>query len=227
MKHNRAQQTMVRARESGKDPNVKGTFKLSPTGRALFNLSSHIPWPLHHLSLSSSISIFSSSRRPSRRPSHGGLRGSCDQSLLRRSAVEESPRPRRLQSREPGGRDSAFRFLSRLESDLPEFLFFVSIIQSLELREKVNYPFLVDSLQCRMESERRKRLREGSQLLIRGFDSISSCLSHLSSTLTTTRQVNYEYCVSGRNRSSDGNATIFPIFFTFSGVKFLTYLYVI
>ncbi|CAL9130387.1 unnamed protein product, partial [Musa acuminata var. zebrina] len=44
------------------------------------------------------------------------------------------------------------------------------------------------SSRCRMESERRKRLREGSQLLIRGFDSISSCLSHLSSTLTTTRQ---------------------------------------
>ncbi|XP_042394888.1 uncharacterized protein LOC121985465 isoform X2 [Zingiber officinale] len=41
---------------------------------------------------------------------------------------------------------------------------------------------------CKMESECGKRLREGSELLMRGFDSVSSSLTHLSSTLNSTRQ---------------------------------------
>ncbi|CAL9067859.1 unnamed protein product, partial [Musa banksii] len=79
----------------------------------------------------------------------------------------------------PSSDDRLWRSLRDLVDSNPE---------NLPLPLAVKYPFLVDSLQCRMESERRKRLREGSQLLIRGFDSISSCLSHLSSTLTITRQ---------------------------------------
>ncbi|XP_042381000.1 uncharacterized protein LOC121973679 isoform X1 [Zingiber officinale] len=44
------------------------------------------------------------------------------------------------------------------------------------------------SRQFRAESECGKRLREGSELLISGFDSVSSSLSQFSSTLITMRQ---------------------------------------
>ncbi|CAL9109252.1 unnamed protein product [Musa textilis] len=50
---------------------------------------------------------------------------------------------------------------------------------------KVDLP---PSSSCRVESECGKRLREDSELLIKGFDSVSSSLSQLSSTLSSTQQ---------------------------------------
>ncbi|WOL09711.1 hypothetical protein Cni_G18464 [Canna indica] len=44
------------------------------------------------------------------------------------------------------------------------------------------------SSSSRVDPERGKRLREGSELLMRGFDSVSSSLSQLSSTLISTQQ---------------------------------------